>query len=156
MLFERHIQVDASRQEVWSLLWNVPQVVSCVPGCDAAEELEPYQHYRATVREKVGPFKVQIPLDIDIVEQVEPERLSAKASGREGKVQSHVKVGLDLTLVEIEPRVTELQLQADVSILGKLGTLGHSVIVRKGDEIVGQFAAALQAELQQSSQEETG
>jgi carbon monoxide dehydrogenase subunit G len=66
-------------------------------------------------------------------------------------VQSHVKVEIDLTLVEVEPHVTELRLLADVAILGKLGTLGHSVIVRKGDDIVGQFANALQAALQKET-----
>jgi carbon monoxide dehydrogenase subunit G len=66
-------------------------------------------------------------------------------------MQSHVKVEIDLTLVELEPHVTELRLLADVAILGKLGTLGHSVIVRKGDDIVGQFADALQAALQQET-----
>jgi alkanesulfonate monooxygenase SsuD/methylene tetrahydromethanopterin reductase-like flavin-dependent oxidoreductase (luciferase family) len=40
-----------------------------------------------------------------------------------------------------------LQVQADVVVLGKLGTLGHSVIVRKGEEIFDQFATALQAEI---------
>ncbi|MDH3603647.1 MAG: SRPBCC domain-containing protein [Candidatus Tectomicrobia bacterium] len=151
MQFERQVQVEASRQEIWGLLWDVPRVVNCVPGCETAEEIEPYQRYRAVVREKVGPFKVRIPLDIDILESTAPRRLVAKASGREGKVQSHVKVEIDLTLVEVEPHVTELRLQADVAILGKLGTLGHSVIVRKGDEIVGQFADALQAALQKEA-----
>jgi carbon monoxide dehydrogenase subunit G len=151
MQFERQVQVEASRQEVWGLLWDVPRVVNCVPGCETAEEIEPYQRYRATVREKVGPFQVRIPLDIDILENTAPQRLVAKASGREGKVQSHVKVEIDLTLVEVEPHVTELRLLADVAILGKLGTLGHSVIVRKGDDIVGQFADALRAELQKET-----
>jgi hypothetical protein len=35
-----------------------------------------------------------------------------------------------------------------VAVLGKLGTLGHSVIIRKGEDIVDQFAAALQAEIE--------
>ncbi|HEY7711737.1 MAG TPA: SRPBCC domain-containing protein [Candidatus Entotheonella sp.] len=151
MQFERQVQVEASRQAVWGLLWDVPRVVNCVPGCETAEEIEPYQRYRAIVREKVGPFQVRIPLDIDILENTAPQRLVAKASGREGKVQSHVKVEIDLTLVEVEPHVTELRLLADVAILGKLGTLGHSVIVRKGDDIVGQFADALRAELQKET-----
>jgi carbon monoxide dehydrogenase subunit G len=151
MQFERQVQVEASRQEIWGLLWDVPRVVNCVPGCETAEEIEPYQRYRAIVREKVGPFKVRIPLDIDILEHTAPQRLVANASGREGNVQSHVKVAIDLTLVEVEPHVTELRLRADVVILGKLGTLGHSVIVRKGDDIVGQFADALQAELQKET-----
>ena len=147
MQFERQVQVEASRRQVWQLLWDVPRVVNCVPGCEAAEEIEPYQRYRATIKEKVGPFRIRIPLDIDVIENTEPTHLVAKASGREGKVNSHVKVEIDLKLVELQPKLTELQLQADVAILGKLGTLGHSVIVRKGDEIVGQFATALQTEL---------
>ncbi len=151
MRFERQLQVEASRQEVWDLLWNVPRVVACVPGCEAAEEIEPYQRYRAMVEEKVGPFRVTIPLDIEVLENTAPERLVAKASGRDGRVQSHVKVDLDVTLIEVQPQVTALQLHADVSVFGKLGTLGHSVIVRKGDTIVGQFAAALQAELHQEA-----
>lgn len=151
MQFTRQVQVEAARQAVWELLWNVPRVVNCVPGCEAAEEIEPNRRYRATVREKVGPFHVRIPLEIDILASTAPERLVAKASGREGKVNSHVKVEIDLTLVEVQPQVTELRLLADVAILGKLGTLGHSVIVRKGNDIVGQFAAALQAELHEET-----
>ena len=103
----------------------------------------------ATVQEKVGPFRVKVPLDIDILECQSPERLRARAHGRDGVVQSHVKVDLALTLTEVDPQHTALQVQADVVVLGKLGTLGHSVIVRKGEDIVAQFATALQAEFQQ-------
>lgn len=148
MRFEKQVQVEAPRQEIWELLWDVPRVVSCLPGCDAAEIIEPHEHYQATVQEKVGPFKIRIPLDIEVVTNQPPENLVAKANGRDGKLQSHIKIELDLTLVALEPHVTALNVQADVAVLGKLDTLGHSVIVRKGNEIVGQFATALQAELQ--------
>lgn len=148
MRFEKQVQVEAPRQEIWELLWDVPRVVRCLPGCDAAETIEPYQQYQATVQEKVGPFKLRLPLDIEVVTNQPPDRLVAKATGRDGKLQSHVKIELDLTLVALEPQITALNVQADVAVLGKLGTLGHSVIVRKGNEIVRQFATALQAELQ--------
>jgi hypothetical protein len=102
----------------------------CLPGCDAAETIEPYQQYQATVQEKVGPFKIRIPLDIEIITNQPPEHLVAKASGRDGKLQSHIKIELALTLVALAPQVTVLNIQADITVLGKLGTLGHSVIVR--------------------------
>jgi carbon monoxide dehydrogenase subunit G len=108
----------------------------------------PCQHYQATVQEKVGPFKIRIPLEIEVVTQQPPERLLARATGRDGTLQSHIKIELDLTLVALASHATILNIQADVAVLGKLGTLGHSVIVRKGNDIVGQFATALQAELQ--------
>jgi carbon monoxide dehydrogenase subunit G len=84
----------------------------------------------------------------DILEQQGPERLLARARGRDSVVQSHVKVELALALLEVDPQRTALQVQADVVVLGKLGTLGHRVIVRKGENIVDQFALALQAKIQ--------
>jgi hypothetical protein len=36
-----------------------------------------------------------------------------------------------------------------VTVLGKLGTLGHSVIIRRGNAIIEQFATAIQAALGQ-------
>ena len=104
--------------------------------------VEPYQRYQAMVREKVGPFQVKIPLHIDILAHAAPERLVARAGGKDGVGQSHVKVGLEVVLIEITPQTTELRLHADVVVFGKLGVLGYSVIVRKGDDIVGQFATA--------------
>ncbi len=148
MLFEKQVQVEASREDVWNLLWDVPRVGRCVPGCDNAETIKPYQQYQATVQEKVGPFTLKIPLHIAVVKNEAPEHLVAKATGRDGKLQSHIKIELDLVLIAVDPQRTALQVQVDVAILGKLGTLGHSVIVRKGNDIVGQFATALQAELQ--------
>jgi carbon monoxide dehydrogenase subunit G len=151
MRFEKQVTVDAPRQNVWDFLWDVSRLAACIPGCETAEEIEPYQRYQATIREKVGPFRVKVPLVIEVLENTAPERLVARANGKDTVVQSHVKVELDLALIEMSPQVTQLQLTADVAVLGKLGTLGHSIIVRKGDEIVGQFATALRAELQEDA-----
>jgi uncharacterized protein len=147
MRFEKQITIHAPRTVVWDFLWDISRLTSCIPGCQAAETVESYAHYQATVQEKVGPFRVKVPLDIDILERKSPERLLARAHGRDSVVQSHVKVELALALTEVDPQRTALQVQADVVVLGKLGTLGHSVIVRKGEEIFDQFATALQAEI---------
>lgn len=148
MRFEKQVTIQAPRPVVWDFLWDIARLASCVPGCQAAATVEPYVHYRATVQEKVGPFRVKVPLDIDILEHKSPERLRARAHGRDSMVQSHVKVELAVILTEVDLQRTALQVQADVVVLGKLGTLGHSVIVRKGEDIVDQFALALQAEIQ--------
>jgi uncharacterized protein len=148
MRFEKEVAIQAARQVVWDFLWDIPRLASCVPGCQAAETLEPYARYQATVQERVGPFRVKLPLHIDIAEHKAPERLIARAYGRDSIAQSYVKVELALALLEIDPQSTALLVQADVAVLGKLGTLGYGVIVRKGEEIVEQFATAVQAELQ--------
>ena len=148
MRFAKQVTIHAPRAVVWDFLWDISKVAACIPGCQTAETLDPYMHYRATVEEKVGPFRLHVPLDIDILERIGPERLVAQARGQDSVARSHVKVALALTLMEVGPHRTALQVQADVTVMGKLGTLGHSVIVRKGEAIVEQFATALQAGLQ--------
>jgi uncharacterized protein len=147
MRFEKQVTVDVPRQAVWDFLWDVTRLTPCVPGCERVEALAPYQRYRATVRDRVGPFKVQVPLEIDVLTTLAPERLAARAQGKDTAVQSLVKVEIDVALLATTPTTTLLQLAAEVAVLGKLGTLGHSIIVRRGNAIIEQFATAIQAAL---------
>jgi hypothetical protein len=145
--FEKQVTVDIPRQAVWDFLWDIERLTSCVPGCDGVETVEPYKRYQATVHDRVGPFKLKVPLEIDVLVATAPARLFARAQGKDTAVQSLVKVEVELSLVETTPTSTLLQFAADVTVLGKLGTLGHSMIVRRGDAIIEQFATAVQAAL---------
>ena len=147
MKFEKTVTVKAPRETVWKFLWDVARVAACLPGCKGAQVIEEGKRYAATVGERVGPFKVEFPLTIEVLESRAPEYLKARAGGKDSKVDGLVKVELDVQLVEAGGG-TEMRLSTDVAILGKLGTLGHSVIVRKGDEVVAKFAEALRAQLE--------
>jgi carbon monoxide dehydrogenase subunit G len=146
--FEKQVTVDVPRQAVWDFLWDMARLTPCIPGCTGVEAITPYQRYQATVQDRVGPFKVRVPLEIEVLAATAPERLVARASGKDTTVQSLVKVEVELTMVETVPTSTVLHLSADVTVFGKLGTLGHSIIVRRGEAIIDQFAAAIQAALQ--------
>ena len=111
------------------------------------QTVEERRRYTAVVAEKVGPFKVQFPLTIEVVEVQAGERLRARANGRDAAVDGLVKVDLDVTVTPADTG-TALKVAADISVLGKLGTLGHSVIVRKGTDIVDRFAEAVRAQLE--------
>lgn len=149
MRFETQVVLHVPRRSVWDFLWDVPRLTACVPGCEAVQEIEPGTRYQAVVRDKVGPFMLRVPLTVEVLEATAPGRLRARAQGRDAAVQSLVKVDLTLGLVETGAQATTLQVDADVTVLGKLGTLGHSVIVRRGEAIVAQFASAIQAALGQ-------
>ena len=58
-----------------------------------------------------------------------------------------MKVDLDVALTVVEDG-TALRILAEIAVLGKLGTLGHSVIVRKGIEIIDRFAGAVRSHLE--------
>jgi carbon monoxide dehydrogenase subunit G len=149
MRFDIQVTVQVPRQILWDFLWDVSRLTACVPGCEAVQEIEPGTRYQAVIRDKVGPFTLRVPLAIEVLEATAPARLRARAQGRDAAVQSLVKVESTLVLVETSAQTTTLQVCADVTVLGKLGTLGHSVIVRRGEAIVAQFARAIQAALAQ-------
>jgi len=144
---EREVRIAAPREAVWDFLWDVPRLAACIPGARDVHAIEERKRYAAVVADKVGPFKVQFPLEIEVLEARAPERLRARAHGRDAAVDGLVKVDLDLTVTPADGG-TALRVAADISVLGKLGTLGHSVIVRKATDIVGRFADAMRAQLE--------
>ncbi|PYM17155.1 MAG: hypothetical protein DMD81_10355 [Candidatus Rokuibacteriota bacterium] len=147
MKVEREIPIQASPEKVWSFLWDVPRLAACIPGAKDVRTIEDGKLYGAVVAEKVGPFKVQFPLTIEVLEALPPERLRARAGGRDAAVDGLVKVEIDVALRGSDGG-TALSLTVDINVLGKLGTLGHSVIIRKGNDIVDRFGSAIRRELE--------
>lgn len=148
MRFEKGVAIGAPREKVWAFLWDLPRLAACVPGCHEARVEEEQRRYAATVRERVGPIKVEFPLQSEVLEMQAPEHMRGRAEGRDPKVDGLVKIELDLRLVGAGVEGTALQFVTYLVILGKLGTLGHAIIIRKADDVVTQLAAAVKARLE--------
>ena len=138
----RVIELPAPPGAVWDRLWDINALAGCIPGCGDVEAVEERRRYRATIRDRVGPFRIAIPLDI-LVEATPPERLVVSASGRDSTLGSPVKVGLTVTLAGSDAGGTRLGLDGQAQIGGKLATLGQGVIQRKTRDTLDQFAANL-------------
>jgi carbon monoxide dehydrogenase subunit G len=147
MRFAKDVAVAVPPEKVWAFLWDVERVARCLPGCREVRTVVPHERYEAVVGERVGPFKVQFPLEIQVLEADEARRLRAQATGRDTAVGSALKVLLDLQLEKTDTG-SRLTIVTETSILGKLATLGHSVIQHKADGIMTQFAQAIQRELE--------
>ena len=146
MKFEREIAVAVRPERVWAFLWDVDRLVRCLPGCKEVRTIVPHETYEATVSERVGPFNVQFPFEIQVLEAKAPRRLKAQASGRDPAMGSTLNVSLDL-VVEGEGAGSRLVIASDVAILGTLGMLGQGIIQQQVDGIITQFAAAIRREL---------
>jgi len=142
MRVTRDVVVTAAPAALWALLWDVPRMVACVPGCTEAREVEAQRRYAARMRQKVGPIALSVPLEVDILEAEPPRRIALRAHGRDPVIGA--EISMRVTLV-CEPRDggTALSIDADGQVLGKLGGLGHGVIQRKAEEAVDEFAARI-------------
>jgi carbon monoxide dehydrogenase subunit G len=148
--FQKEVEIGAPREKVWNFIWDVDRFILCVPGCKEAKTLEAGKRYSATMIEKVGPFKVEFPTTIEVLEREELSRIRAQASGADNKIGSRMKIELDVNLRE-EGGKTVLGFIAGVDILGKLAALGHSIIKRKADQVLDEFAQAVKKQLEGDS-----
>ena len=147
MRFEKEIEISNSKEKVWQFLWDVDRFITCVPGCKEAGTVEAGKSYTATIVEKVGPFRVEFPMRIEVLESEQMSHIKVQASGSDSRVGSRMKVELDIRLKE-DGKKTLLSLGVSVDILGKLATLGHSIIKRKADQAMEEFAQAIKNRLE--------
>jgi carbon monoxide dehydrogenase subunit G len=141
----REVALAAPAERVWQALWDVPRMVACVPGCVEALEVEPRRRYEARLSQRVGPITLSVLLDIRVTEEA-PGRLALEARGRDRRLAAEVQMSVRLG-VEAAELGSRLTVEADGRVLGTLGALGASVIQRRAEEVVDEFAARLRSEL---------
>ena len=82
MQFQKEVEILAPREKVWNFIWDVDRFIACVPGCKEAKTIEEGKRYSATMVEKVGPFKVEFPTSIEVLERQELTRDQGPSLGR--------------------------------------------------------------------------
>ena len=147
MQFDKQVEIHASREKVWNFIWDVDRFIVCVPGCKDAKTIEEGKRYSATMVEKVGPFKVEFPTTIEVLEREELTRIKAQASGADNKIGSRMKIVLEVNLREQGDK-TILGFVAGVDVLGKLAALGHGIMKRKADQVLDEFTQAVKKQLE--------
>lgn len=150
MRFEREFVLPLAPEAVWNMLWDIERMVACVPGCTDAAVVEEKRRYQATIVEKVGPFKLEIPLDIEIGAIEFARSMRMRAVGRDKRIGTEVTWDLAL---ELEPQggQTQIRVSVDATVVGRLVSLGQGVIKLKGDQTIGRFAESLHANLTAAS-----
>jgi len=52
MHVSRDLDLAVPPATLWATLWDVPRMVSCLPGCAEAREVEPHRRYAATMTQR--------------------------------------------------------------------------------------------------------
>ena len=139
----RTIELPLPPDAAWTALWDVPAVARCLPGCQSVEEVEPRRRYRATVKDRVGPFSVTIPLDVTVEPSEADRALTITATGRDSALGSPVRMSLAARLTPGANGGSCLALDGRAEIGGKLAALGQAVMHRKTRDTLDAFARQL-------------
>jgi carbon monoxide dehydrogenase subunit G len=140
MIIDQKTTIDAPVDRVWDFVMDIPAVSRCVPGVEEFDRVDD-DTFQGALKVKVGPVTVRLQGRIVVAER-DRERLSSRLEiqATERRINSSVSATTTLSLVPTTDGRTELDIHTDASILGKLGEFGQSVMRRKADQIVAEFA----------------
>jgi uncharacterized protein len=151
MQIEHIIQLSAEPDTVWDWVNAIERVANCIPGVDNMVAIEPGKQFNALATDKVGPFKVSFPLELAVVDSAQPV-MKIKAKGQDKFTKTHVQLEM---FVHVNPdsagKGTELKLDVEYQMKGKLATLGQGMINRKFNEKVDAFATNLTQVLEEEN-----
>lgn len=148
MQLEHRARVPADPERVWAFLMDVPKMAGCLPGAENVVA-ESDDAFRGALRVRVGPIALRLEGRIIVVERDDAaHRAAMRAEAADKRVNGAVRATMGMSLVELSPAETEIVINSDVAVMGKLGEFGQPLIRKKADEMMGQFAANLSKALQ--------
>ena len=147
MEFNLSTDLPTTPEAVWPVLVDVRRIAACIPGCEQVEEIALLSHYKAVMKQKLGPFRLEGPAEIFVDEVSPPQRVRAHATGRDRFTGTTFTVNLTVDLVAADGGRSTLIVDAGLSVAGRLASLGHSVIRKRAEENFAEFNQRLKAEI---------
>jgi len=146
MMMGGTFQIAAPIQRVWAALFDIPTMTGWVPGVSQARRLDE-KHYEVTIEQRVAFLTARFEASLELQEVEAPRRIGFTLEGKDGRIASSVKVRTTISLRDLGPDRTEIAYENDMSVFGRLGAIGFSVIKRKAKEIEEEFARRANAAL---------
>jgi len=147
---EFQMAADLSRppEQVWPVMVDIARIAGCIPGCEKVEEREHLADYSAVMKQKLGPFKIEVPATITVEEHQEPQLVRACATGMDKLTRTTFRVELEVKLAPLDSQGCRLAVVANLQVAGRLASLGHSVIKKRAEENFAEFERRFRAELE--------
>lgn len=147
MKFSQTATVPAGREPLWQLLMDIPRVAACLPGVEGVEQIDG-ETYQGTLKVRVGPIALSLQGKIVLEEKDEVAcRAALRAEAEDRRVAGAMRGKSTMELKELSAEETELTVETDVNILGKIGEFGQPIIRKKADKMLVTFIDNIKKEL---------
>ena len=150
MIFEGKFLVEAPREKVWDFLWDTEKVSKCMPGVIKVEENAEGASYSVLVKTKVGFLSTTFDLAVRVLEKDPPQRISSLFEGKDSRIASRIKQVNTMELIEVSDSQTEVGYKSEVTLTGKLATLGLSIVKGKAKQLLTAFGDNIKKEIEES------
>ena len=142
MDFNYTYAVNAPADNLWDIVKDIPTVGTCIPGATDIMEGDDGS-YTGTVKVRVGPIALGLNGKLSIDSQdADARTISFTGEGADRKVPGNVRVKISMA-VSGEGATSELVVNSEANVMGKLGEFGQGIIKRKADGIMKDFGKNL-------------
>ena len=147
MKFSQSAQIPVAREPLWEFLMDVPKVAQSLPGVESVSKIDDTT-YEGALKVRVGPIALNL-LGKIIVEEQDKEnwRATLRAEANDRRAAGAVKGKTTMMLKALDSNQTELVVETDVNILGKIGEFGQPIIRKKADSMLKEFVENIKKQL---------
>jgi uncharacterized protein len=135
--------LNAPRERVWELLNDPAFLKACLPGCESMEAIGPDQ-YQVVLTVGIAAVKGKYIGSVTLLEKEPLWRLTMRV---EGKGSGGFMQGTGQLELADDPQGTKVTYQGDVQVGGPIASVGQRLLEGAAKMIVGQFFAAVNAQL---------
>lgn len=145
MRFEGSTEIAAPRERVWAFVMDPHQVAGCGPGVESVEILDE-KRFRIKASVGIGFIKARFTVDTELFDVKEPERANLRGRGQapgsavEFVARMNLRDGADGSIV--------LDWSSDVTLTGKLASLGARMIEGTAKKLIGQTFDCMKSRLE--------
>src|SRR4029450_6377938 len=126
---------------------DVPKVAKSLPGVETVTKIDDTT-YEGALSVRVGPIKLNLQGKIILEEQNKKDwRAALRAEAKDRLAAGAVNGKTSMTLKELGANETELVVETDVNILGKIGEFGQPIIRKKADAMLKEFVDHIKKQL---------
>jgi hypothetical protein len=145
--FTQTAQIPVAREPLWDFLMDVPKVAKSLPGVESVNKIDD-THYEGALVVRVGPIKLNLQGKIILEERNRDAwRAALRAEAKDRMAAGAVSGKTSMTLKELAANQTELVVETDVNILGKIGEFGQPIIRKKADSMLKEFVDNIKKQL---------
>jgi carbon monoxide dehydrogenase subunit G len=150
MEFRIDTVLPATSAELWAIFFDVQRVATLIPGCENVTEVEPLKEFAAVMKQKIGPFKLEVPTRITVESHTVQRQVVLVAAGSDRFTGTTLDVRLKVDLEE-QPGsgadACRLAVDASMQVAGRLASLGYPIVKKRSEELFGEFERRLRREL---------
>ena len=149
MQIENQFEVAASPDRVYAFLLDVNRVVTCMPGAELSEVVDPTT-FKGKVRIKVGPITVSYNGTARISERDDASRAATlEAEGRETTGPGSARATARMSVADgTGDGASTVTLVTDYTVAGRIANFGRGVMEDVSRRLVSQMADCIKSNLE--------